>query len=212
MIRAEYAIIGHSETREPWRIIEKGVRMTAGFSPLIGNRDLLSATVLNEAEIGTDAPKSFRLALDAVVNQMVKKSLETGIVPILCVGETLEERKAKKTEEVVATQLRRGLEGLGADHVKQSIIAYEPVWAIGTGKTASPEQAQEVHAQIASDMKKRTNTEENVVPIIYGGSMKPENVAELVKQPDIHGGLIGGASLKPEVFMKLIVNGIEAVG
>ena len=223
MVAAEYAIIGHSETREPWRVIEqasKNVWASLSEEQYMSKipkwfRDILLERMANEvvavAGIASEKPGSFRIALDPIVNQAVKKSLATGITPILCVGETLEERETGKTAEVVYTQVKYGLLDLGADAIKKIIVAYEPVWAIGTGKTATPEQAQEVHARIAKILMELTKETENTVPVIYGGSMKPDNVAELVSQPDIWGGLIGGASLKPDVFIALIENGLNAI-
>ena len=205
-IGAEYAIIGHSETREPLRILFEAITRTLGdFSDAA-----LVAGILKQAKIDAEKPRSFRLALDQIVNRAVTAALKAGITPILCVGETLEEREAEKTSEVVFTQLEKGFAGLEPDRVKRAVVAYEPVWAIGTGKNATPEEAQEVHARIAAQLMALTKTEINVVPVIYGGSMKPDNVAALVSQPDIWGGLIGGASLKPDVFMQLIINGLQA--
>jgi triosephosphate isomerase len=210
-IRAEYAIIGHSETREPWRIFKKAVTriMRRDLSP--AELMHLTACVYTDAKLDSDNPSSFRLALDEVVNRMVKTSLRKNIIPILCVGETLEERENGKTATVVDRQVNLGLADLSANAIKKTIVAYEPVWAIGTGRTATPEQAQEVHAQIAKILMELTKEKENTVPVIYGGSMKPDNVVALVRQPDIWGGLIGGASLKPDVFIALIENGLNAI-
>lgn len=138
---------------------------------------------------------------DAGVNVKAKACYEVGLKPIICVGETLEEREAGKTGQVVATQVQGCLKGLPADKVKESVIAYEPVWAIGTGKTATPEQAQEVHAKIRALVKELFGDDvANAIRIQYGGSMKPGNAKELMSQPDIDGGLIGGAALKAKDF------------
>jgi triosephosphate isomerase len=128
---------------------------------------------------------------------------KSGLKPILCVGELLEEREQGVTEEVVARQLDAviDLEGVGA--LADGVIAYEPVWAIGTGKTATPEQAQDVHAFIRGRIAERDAAVAEKVQILYGGSMKPDNAAELVGQPDIDGGLIGGASLEAADFLAI---------
>ena len=128
---------------------------------------------------------------------------DSGLIPILCVGETLEERENGETEDVVAGQLDAVLDSHGIGAMKNAVIAYEPVWAIGTGKTASPEQAQEVHAAIRHKLKGLDAMVGENVRILYGGSVKPGNAAELLQQPDIDGGLIGGASLKAEDFLAI---------
>ena len=126
-------------------------------------------------------------------------------MPIVCLGETLEQRKAGQTESVVANQFHVGLAGLSIDDVKNLVIAYEPVWAIGTGVNATPEQAQEVHALIRNLLRLRFGAEiADGVRVQYGGSVKPENSAALMSQADIDGALVGGASLDPDVFSRLI--------
>jgi triosephosphate isomerase len=129
---------------------------------------------------------------DEGVNQKAKAALAAGLKPIICVGETLDERESNRMNDVVETQLRGSVAGLGPNGLAESVIAYEPVWAIGTGKTATSEQAQEVHAFIRG------------VRIQYGGSMKPGNAADLLAQPDIDGGLIGGAALDAESFAAIV--------
>ena len=123
------------------------------------------------------------------------------MTPILCVGELLEEREAGTTNQVVERQLDAVIEQAGIDAIGNSVIAYEPVWAIGTGKVATPEQAQEVHAMIRSKLAGLNGDVASGVRILYGGSMKPDNAAELIGQDDIDGGLIGGASLNAEDFL-----------
>lgn len=142
---------------------------------------------------------------DEVINLKIKKAIASGLKPIFCVGETLEERENGLTEKVVETQIKNGLKGIPESDLSELIVAYEPVWAIGTGKTASPEQAQEVHKFIRNLIKSQfsSNLAENIV-IQYGGSVKPENAAELFSQQDIDGGLIGGASLKASSFMAIV--------
>ncbi len=139
------------------------------------------------------------------VNLKVLAVIEAGLVPILCVGETLEEREAGKTRDIVAEQYIGSLAGLSAEQAAGVVVAYEPVWAIGTGKVASPEQAEEVHADLRSLIESRYNAEvASKVRIQYGGSVKPDNAAELLSQPNIDGALVGGASLKVEHFMGII--------
>lgn len=126
---------------------------------------------------------------------------ETGLIPILCVGELLSEREAGKTEAVVAEQLDAVLNVTGIEQFENAVIAYEPVWAIGTGVTATPEQAQEVHAFIRQRLAAKDTAIADKMQILYGGSVKPDNASELFAKPDIDGGLIGGASLKAESFL-----------
>lgn len=142
---------------------------------------------------------------DEIVNKKVKATLAGGLKSILCIGELLEEREANKTEAVIERHLREGLKGITANQMANVTIAYEPVWAIGTGKTASPEQAQEAHAfarKILSDMYGDDLAQQ--VRIQYGGSVKPGNAAELIGQADVDGALVGGASLKVEDFVGII--------
>ncbi|MCD8483992.1 MAG: triose-phosphate isomerase [Verrucomicrobia bacterium] len=142
---------------------------------------------------------------DAFINTKVLAALESSLKPILCVGETLAEREAEKTFDVVKSQLVNGLQGVTAEHADNLVIAYEPVWAIGTGKTATPEMAQEVHAMIRSELSALLGAAAAAkIRILYGGSMKPGNAAELLDQPDIDGGLIGGASLQAKSFVELV--------
>ncbi len=142
---------------------------------------------------------------DEKVNVKVRACYEAGVKPIVCVGETLEERDGGKTASVVEKQIRGCLAGLPADKMAETVIAYEPVWAIGTGRTATPDQAQEVHAQIRGLLTELFGKDTaEAVRIQYGGSMKPDNAAELLAQPDIDGGLIGGASLKAGDFAAII--------
>ncbi len=139
------------------------------------------------------------------VNKKIKSALKTGLLPILCVGERLEEREADKTYDIITDQIKGSLAGISADELKKIIIAYEPVWAIGTGKVASPEQAQEVHAFIRKLISDNfgPGTAESL-RIQYGGSVKPDNIKDLISQPDIDGALVGGASLKAEDFIQLV--------
>jgi triosephosphate isomerase len=142
---------------------------------------------------------------DADVNRKVKAILANGMTPILCCGETLEEREAASTEERVSSQVRAGLAGVGADEVAGLVVAYEPIWAIGTGKVATPEDAQAVckvvRAVVAEEAGKDAGA---AVRVQYGGSVKGSNAAELLGQPDIDGALVGGASLDPEDFARIV--------
>lgn len=140
-----------------------------------------------------------------LVNKKVHAAINGGLLPILCVGELIEERKAEKTTEVVTEQIKTGFAGLSEEKAAAVTIAYEPVWAIGTGLTATPEQAQQVHAMIRSliaELYDQTLADE--IRIQYGGSVKPDNTAELMAMPDIDGALVGGASLKAEDFLAII--------
>ncbi len=142
---------------------------------------------------------------DEGVHLKLKALLEAGMVPVLCIGETLEERESGSTESVVLGQLAGAIGDLSADTLASLVIAYEPVWAIGTGRTASPSDAQEVHQAIRAWVSKELSAElADSVRILYGGSVKPENAAELLARTDIDGALVGGASLKAESFLAII--------
>ena len=142
---------------------------------------------------------------DGVVNAKVQAVLAGGMSPILCIGETKSERDQGKTMERIRTQLEKGLEGISLEDMARVVIAYEPVWAIGTGDTASPEQAQDVHQAIREWIERHKSKEiATNIRIQYGGSVKPENVDLLMKKPDIDGALVGGASLKPEGFARIV--------
>jgi len=142
---------------------------------------------------------------DADVNAKTLAILEAGMQPIMCVGESLEQRELGITEEWITMQIKAGLNGVGEDKIKKVVIAYEPIWAIGTGKTATPEQAEEVCQSIRAVIRKLYGAKvARAVSILYGGSMNENNAFELLAQPDIDGGLIGGASLVPEKFVKII--------
>ncbi|MBY6206559.1 MULTISPECIES: triose-phosphate isomerase [Halomonas] len=140
---------------------------------------------------------------DAAVLARVQAALHQGLTPVLCLGETLEERDAGRTEEVVLGQLCAVLDVLDSDARARLVLAYEPVWAIGTGRTATPEQAQHVHAAIRARLEQYGGALAASMQVLYGGSMKPDNAAELLAQPDIDGGLIGGASLKVDDFLAI---------
>lgn len=142
---------------------------------------------------------------DELINKKVHAALAAGLTPVLCVGELLEQRESGQTQEVVKGQFEGSLAGVTEEQIRNVVIAYEPVWAIGTGKTASPEQAQEVHADLRKLLAERYNSEiSESVRILYGGSVKPNNAAELLSQTDIDGALVGGASLKVDSFTAIV--------
>ncbi|MCH2171243.1 triose-phosphate isomerase [Myxococcota bacterium] len=141
---------------------------------------------------------------DTLISQKAAMLLSHEILPIVCVGETLEEREADRTFDVLRTQLSGSLAGVPAERVPEIVIAYEPVWAIGTGKTATPEIAQEAHAFIRRELVASWGESGQQTRIQYGGSVKPENVFDLMKCPDIDGALVGGASLEPDSFSKIV--------
>jgi triosephosphate isomerase len=144
---------------------------------------------------------------DELINKKIKAALAKGLKPIFCIGELLEQRENGETMQVVSQQVEKGLEGVSAEQMKNLIIAYEPVWAIGTGKTATPQQAQEVHSFIRELVAKKFNASvsENLI-IQYGGSVKPDNANQLLSQKDIDGALVGGACLKSDSFLGIIAS------
>jgi triosephosphate isomerase len=142
---------------------------------------------------------------DEIVNKKTKAALAATLIPIVCIGETLAERDANQVEAVLERQLRGSLAGLDAEQLADTVIAYEPVWAIGTGRTATPEQAQEAHAFIRKTLTAMSDAATaDKIRIQYGGSVKPGNTAELMAQPDIDGALVGGASLDPRGFAEIV--------
>ncbi len=167
--------------------------------------DMLKSAGCQFVIIGHSERRQYFGETDETVNKRIKKALEYELTPIVCVGESLEQREAKETMQVVEKQIRAAYEGIDAAAAEKMVVAYEPVWAIGTGKVATPEQAQEVHKFIRELIADLYETElADKVRIQYGGSMKPNNAAELLGQPDIDGGLIGGAGLDADSFMGII--------
>ena len=155
--------------------------------------------------IGHSERRQYHGETDSHCNAKIKLALEKGLTPIYCNGETLEQRKSGKHLEVVKNQTGVALFTLSAEEIKKVVIAYEPVWAIGTGETATAEQAQEIHAHIRNLIAAKYGQDvANEISILYGGSVKPDNAKEIFSQPDIDGGLIGGAALKIEDFSKII--------
>ncbi len=179
---------------------EKSGAFTGEISPLMLKSVGCQYVILGHSERRTIFNESNQL-----INKKIKAAVENDLHPIFCIGETLEEREKGVTFKVIEAQVREGLEGLTAEELKNLVIAYEPVWAIGTGKTATPEQAREVHSFIRKLIGELYSTEfaEKLI-VQYGGSVKPENAAELMSQPDIDGALVGGACLKADSFIKII--------
>lgn len=178
---------------------EKGA-YTGEVSPLM-LKDLGVEYVI----LGHSERRAYYHETNEFINEKVKSALKHDLRPILCIGEKLEDRENGTTTEVVKEQLVEGLKGVSKEDITKVVIAYEPIWAIGTGKTATPEIAQEVHSFIRNLLTSLYTKElAEEVTVQYGGSMKPSNVVDLLKQKDIDGGLIGGASLEPESFVELI--------
>ena len=172
---------------------------------------MLRAIFATHVILGHSERRSYFGETDASVNKKVLSALKNQLRPIFCVGETLAEREAGATLKVVQTQVERGLEGVSKELAATVVVAYEPVWAIGTGKVATTEQAQEVHAFIRGLLVKLFgDVVAQKVRILYGGSMKPSNAPELLAQKDIDGGLIGGAALEARSFVELVTAALAA--
>jgi triosephosphate isomerase len=171
----------------------------------------ISATMLRElfvryVVIGHSERRTLFGETDEIVNKKVKAALDASLEPIVCIGETLAERDGGKVEEVLARQVRESLAGVSAAELTKLVVAYEPVWAIGTGRTATPAQAQDAHAFIRQQLAALTDAATaDKVQIQYGGSVKPSNTEELMSQPDIDGALVGGASLEPRGFAEIVM-------
>lgn len=160
--------------------------------------------------IGHSERRTFFNETNESINKKIKTALKNELTPIVCIGERLEERENNRTFDIVETQIKEGLVGIGQDDIAKLIIAYEPVWAIGTGKTATPEEAQEVHKFIRDKMSELLGMDAaNALRIQYGGSVTPDNISGLVSQPDIDGALVGGASLKLEAFSEIVIKTSE---
>ena len=183
---------------------EKGGAFTGEISAAM-LRDLFVRYVV----LGHSERRQLLGETDEIVNRKVRAALEASLRPIVCIGETLEQREGGQVEQVLGTQLRGSLAGLGAKELNETVVAYEPVWAIGTGRTASAEQAQEAHAFVRRTLAEISDdATANKIRIQYGGSVKPDNARTLMSQPDIDGALVGGASLDPRSFAE-IVRGAE---
>jgi len=183
---------------------EKGGAFTGEISAAM-LRDLFVRYVV----LGHSERRQLLGETDEIVNRKVRAAHEASLRPIVCIGETLEQRERGEVEKVLGTQLRGSLAGLSAKELNETVVAYEPVWAIGTGKTASAEQAQEAHAFVRTTLTEISDeTTAKKIRIQYGGSVKPDNARTLMSQPDIDGALVGGASLDPRSFAQ-IVRGAE---
>lgn len=155
--------------------------------------------------IGHSERRQYFGETDETVNKRIFAALKNNLTPIICIGETLAEREASQTLKIIEKQIKGGLKGMTKDQMFLSVVAYEPVWAIGTGKTATPDQAQDVHSFIRkqlSDLFDKPTAD--LIRILYGGSVKPDNMKDLMSRPDIDGGLVGGASLEAESFAKIV--------
>ena len=167
--------------------------------------ELISAAGCGHVLLGHSERRQYFGETDETVNLRLKAALRVGLVPVLCIGETLEERESGKLEEVLRTQITGALEGIPAGELSALVVAYEPVWAIGTGVVASTEQAQEAHAFVRTVLADVLGGDAaDATRILYGGSVKPGNAPELLGQADIDGALVGGASLKSEDFLGII--------
>jgi triosephosphate isomerase len=212
--RAEVAVC------PPFLFLEAVARQLAGSPVQLGAQDVsehasgaytgeVSASMLLAAGcryviVGHSERRTLLGETSERVALKTRAALAAGLVPIICVGETLDEREAKRTETVISAQLDAVLGACGATALSKAVIAYEPVWAIGTGRVASPEQAQEVHAHIRRQVARQDASVAEGLRILYGGSMKGENAPGLLSMPDIDGGLIGGASLKAPDFLAIV--------
>ncbi|MGO1818469.1 MAG: triose-phosphate isomerase [Senegalia sp. (in: firmicutes)] len=179
---------------------EENGAYTGEISPL-----MLKEIGVDYAIIGHSERREYFNETNETVNKKVKSSLAHDIKPIVCVGETLEEREDNSAKEKIKTQITKGLEGISKDDMKNIVLAYEPIWAIGTGKTASSEDANEMISYIRNLIRDKYDEEiSEEVRIQYGGSVKPNNVTEIMNEPDIDGALVGGASLKKDDFTELV--------
>ena len=166
--------------------------------------EMLLTLNVSHVILGHSERRQYHAESDSLVNTKARAALNAGLTPIICVGETLKQREAGEMEAVVGRQIDGVLKGFDKKMLERSVIAYEPVWAIGTGKTASPEQAQDVHAFIRNRVAKIDQHAASVIPILYGGSVKPDNAEGLLGKPDIDGALVGGAALKAKDFQAII--------
>jgi triosephosphate isomerase (TIM) len=205
----------------PFTVLETVSRVLSGSKILLGAQNLcwepkgaftgeVSAAMLRDVGcthviIGHSERRQYFGETDESVNRKVERAQADGLVPIVCIGETLQEREAGETLAVIDRQVRGGLKGRDAAAVRGLVLAYEPVWAIGTGKVASPEQAQEVHAYIRGILGEvHGQGAASACRILYGGSAKPDNIDELMRQQDIDGALVGGASLQVDSFIRIV--------
>ena len=165
---------------------------------------MLIAAGVKYVIIGHSERRQYYHENDSLINAKLKAALNNGLLPIFCVGETLKEREAGDSQKVVSGQLLNGMDGLSLENMRNLTVAYEPVWAIGSGKTATPKMAQDMHKYIRENLAKIEPAIASSTPILYGGSVKADNAVGLFSQPDIDGALVGGASLSADSFMKII--------
>jgi triosephosphate isomerase len=166
---------------------------------------MIRSVGVTHAIVGHSERRQYFGETDETVLKRTQAALEFGLTPIVCVGERLEEREAGRTEEVLVSQFQKGIAGLTADQFAHIVIAYEPVWAIGTGKTATPDIAADAHRTIRAQVRaKFGGPAGDAIRILYGGSVKPDNVKSLMAQPEIDGSLVGGASLEPASFASIV--------
>lgn len=204
----------------PYTLLDEAVKVTKNDLVKISAENMnendkgaftgeISADMLLDIDVrytllGHSERRSYYNETDEMINLKTKKALEKGITPIICIGETLEERESNRTEEVLTTQIKKAYKDLDEEAFRKTVIAYEPVWAIGTGKTASPEMAEETHAFIRGLLFEMYGKTSEEVRILYGGSMNEKNANELLAQKNIDGGLIGGASLQADTFSTIV--------
>ncbi|HKL88519.1 MAG TPA: triose-phosphate isomerase [Salinibacter sp.] len=173
---------------------------------------MLTSVGCSHVIVGHSERRQYYGETDADVNRKAKQAHAHDLVPIICVGETLDQRKAGKAESVVRAQLEGALDGLTVNSADRLVVAYEPVWAIGTGESATPAQAQDMHAVIRADLQERYGEAVGgAIDLLYGGSMKPHNAAELLSEPDVDGGLIGSASLEADSFLGIAEKAVEVM-
>ncbi len=171
--------------------------------------DMLTTLGVAYVIIGHSERRAMFNETDETVNLKVKKAFEKGLIPILCVGETLEQREKGQEKQVVKAQLEKNLEGLNKNDIEHLVIAYEPIWAIGTGRTASAQQAEEMCAYVREVVKDLYGQVADKMRVQYGGSVKVDNIKEILSMPNIDGALVGGASLKADDFVKLVEAGVK---
>ncbi len=201
-LETAYALIKDSQIKLGAQnmYFEESGAFTGEISPM-----MLKSTGCEFVILGHSERRTIFLENDRLINKKIKTAVKHNLKPIFCVGETLEEREKGVTFNIIETQVRNGLEGLAQSELSNMIIAYEPVWAIGTGRNATPQQAQEVHQFIrgvAAKIYSQSFADQLVIQ--YGGSVKPDNAKDLLSQPDIDGALVGGACLKADSFVKIV--------
>lgn len=172
---------------------------------------MLASVGCTHVIVGHSERRQYYEETDADVNQKAKQAHRHGLVPIICVGETLDQRKAGDAASVVRAQLEGALDSVAVEDGADLVVAYEPVWAIGTGESATPGQAQDMHAVIRNDLSDRYGAPGESVSLLYGGSMKPHNAADLLSEPDVDGGLIGSASLEAESFLGIAERAVDVL-